>query len=213
MADLVIRLEDDVDLGLLDAVDGVAATLHHIGDRSRLGARLGRECHRDQDLRLLDLDVVDEAEVDDVHRDLGVEDLSGGAPPCRSGRWIVDVVGGRGHGAEGELSEDLFGERAAARSNRGRARTRRNRPIQHACKGEAGANPRQRILLRSGRSTARQAFTGPAGRRRDCRGDPDPRCAAPRPLERTEPLRRRSPRCRRRSGSVVRRVRVSSRDR
>ena len=56
------RLEDDVDLGLLDAVDGVAAALHHVGDGPRLGAGLGREGHRDEDLRLLDLDVVDEAE-------------------------------------------------------------------------------------------------------------------------------------------------------
>ena len=69
-------------------LDGVDSTLDHLGDVLGLGAGLTGQGHVDQHCGAVDLDLIDQAEVDDVDRDLRVKDLT---------QLAVDFFGGR-HG-------------------------------------------------------------------------------------------------------------------
>src|SRR5687768_5919006 len=63
-----LRLPDDVHVGGLDPLHGVAAALDDLGDGARLWAGLRGQGHGDVAAVAVDLDVVDEPEVHDVDR-------------------------------------------------------------------------------------------------------------------------------------------------
>src|SRR5205823_6069222 len=72
------------------AADPRSGTAQH----RRRGAALGGEGHRRGDPRLVDVDAVDEAQVVDVERDLGVEALADGAHDLRLAEGAAAIVDG-----------------------------------------------------------------------------------------------------------------------
>src|SRR5436305_4636174 len=70
------RIERQLEVDLLHPCDLARGALHVACDERRRGAAHRREAVEDLHLRPLDLDVVHEAEIDDVHPELGILDLA-----------------------------------------------------------------------------------------------------------------------------------------
>src|SRR5262249_46380068 len=68
------RVEGELELDLLDALDLADGAVDVLGDERPRRAAHRREAVRDLGGRLLHLDFVEEAEVDDIHAELGILD-------------------------------------------------------------------------------------------------------------------------------------------
>ena len=69
------RIPDKIDLGIADAGDRADAQFDFGGHRLRDRAMRRRQRHRDERMAVVDLDIIDEAKVIDIHRDFRVVDV------------------------------------------------------------------------------------------------------------------------------------------